>query len=414
MENHYQVIIVGGGQAGLSVAYGLQEKGIKYIIFEKNEIASSWKNKRWDKFCLVTPNFQCRLPGYSYSGDDPEGFMQKDEIVDFVKGYAATFNPNIKEGVEVIEVSKNEQSIFEVTTSLGAFTSEEVVIAAGNFHSPIIPPVAKKMDPSIKQLHSSEYKNPEQLEEGEILVVGTGQSGCQIAEDLHLAGKKVHLAVGDAPRSPRRYRGKDVVQWLEEMGYYDIAIEDHPDGLAVRKKTNHYLTGRDGGKEIDLRQFALEGMQLYGLLTDADKESFSFGTNLEKDLDKADTSYERIKAKIDSYIDKKGIKTAEKEPVYKPVWKPDTPVTSLDNKETNITTVIWCIGWGFDFSWIKLPILDEKGYPEYNRGVTKEKGLYFIGMAWMHTWGSGRFSGIAPDAEYLGDYIAESLLVSKK
>ena len=170
MENHYQVIIVGGGQAGLSVAHGLQEKGIQYIIFEKSEIASSWKNKRWDKFCLVTPNFQCRLPGYSYAGNDPEGFMQKDEIVDFVKGYAATFNPTIKEGVEVLEVSKNNEGIFEVITSLGTFTAEEVVIAAGNFHSPIIPPVAKKMDASIVQLHSSEYKNPEQLPEGETLV----------------------------------------------------------------------------------------------------------------------------------------------------------------------------------------------------------------------------------------------------
>lgn len=414
MEKHYQVIIVGGGQAGLSVAYCLKQKGISYIIFEKDEIASSWKHKRWDAFCLVTPNFQCRLPGYAYRGNDPEGFMGRDEIVDFVKGYAKSFDANIYEHVPVYEVTKDDADEgYEVETSMGKFTADQVVIAAGNFHSPKFPAIYKKMNPAIQQLHSSEYKSPEQLPEGGVLVVGTGQSGCQVAEDLFMAGKQVHLCVGNAPRSPRRYRGKDVVEWLENMGHYDIPIDEHPDGEKVRRKVNHYLTGRDGGKEIDLRAFAQEGMKLYGLLKDIDGDMLTLGDNLKEDLDKADKSYVGIKKKIDEYIEENNIINAGPvDPPYEPVWEPESVVDSLNLKEENITSVIWCIGWDFDFSWIKLPVLDENGYPNHFRGVTPIDGLYFIGLAWLYTWGSGRFSGIAPDAAYLASKIEEKIGVT--
>ena len=415
MKTNYQVIIVGGGQAGLSVAYCLKQQGIDYIIFEKGEIAGSWKNQRWDNFFLVTPNYQCRLPGYKYSGDDPYGFMPKMEIVKFVKDYAKSFDANIKEGVEVFEIKKNAISDdYDVKTTLGDFTADQVVIAAGGFHSAKIPQVASNFDDSVAQIHSSEYKNPNVLPEGEVLIVGTGQSGCQIAEDLHIAGKKVHLCVGDAPRSPRRYRGKDVVEWLEEMGYYDIPITEHPDGEKVRRKTNHYLTGRDGGKEIDLRKFAKEGMNLYGLLKDVKEGKLILGDNLKHNLDKADASYEGIKARIDEFIEKEGIDAPTGAPKYEPVWEPSEDVLELDYKAKNIKSVIWCIGYGFDFSWIKAPVFDEFGYPKYDRGVTAEEGLYFLGLGWLHTWGSGRFCGIAPDAEYIAEQIINKIKVPAK
>ena len=217
-RSHYSVIIVGGGQAGLSISYCLGERNIDHIIFEKHQVGHAWRDKRWDSFCLVTPNWQCQLPGFPYNGDDPDGFMQRDEIVDYIEAYARAFNPPIQERVSVNCVRKNPISdLYEVSTSLGDFTANQVVIATGGYHKPRIPAIADQLPDDILQLHSSAYKNSQSLPDKAVLVVGTGQSGCQIAEDLHLAGKQVHLAVGSAPRSPRRYRGKDVVDWLDQM-----------------------------------------------------------------------------------------------------------------------------------------------------------------------------------------------------
>ncbi|NEQ34586.1 MAG: MSMEG_0569 family flavin-dependent oxidoreductase [Leptolyngbya sp. SIO4C5] len=405
MATHYSVLIVGGGQAGLSMSYCLQERGIDHLIFEKHKIAHSWRSKRWDTFCLVTPNWQCRLPGYPYSGDDPDGFMQRDKIVQYIEDYAALFNPPVKEGVEVSRVRQNNLGRFEVTTSIGEFTADQVVMAVGGYHTPKIPRVAERLSADIVQIHSSEYKNPQSLPDKAVLVVGTGQSGCQIAEDLHLAGKQVHLCVGGAPRSPRRYRGRDVVDWLEEMGYYDIPIDRHPQKEQARHKTNHYLTGRGGGREIDLRQFALEGMQLHGRLKDVQGRQLQFQNDLKQNLDQADAVAESIKRTIDKFIAQNQI-DAPTEPPYQPVWQPEETDLTLDYAAADIGSVIWSVGYGTDFSWIEVPVFDGRGYPSHRRGVTTVKGLYFLGLPWLYTWGSGRFSGIASDAQYLADYMA--------
>jgi putative flavoprotein involved in K+ transport len=412
MTTHYSIAIVGGGQAGLSMSYCLKERGVDHIVFEKNQVGHAWRSKRWDSFCLVTPNWQCRLPGYPYPGNDPNGFMQKDEIVQYVEAYADSFAPPLKEGVEVSSVRKNSaENVFELTTSIGEFTADQVVIAVGGYHLPKIPKMAERFPETIVQLHSSEYKNPESLPDGSVLVVGTGQSGCQIAEDLHLAGRQVHLCVGSAPRSPRRYRGKDVVDWLEQMGYYDLSINDHPQKEKVRTKANHYVTGRDQGREIDLRQFALEGMQLHGSLKTISGSQLEFRDNLKQNLDQADAVAESIKKTIDGFIEKHQI-SAPVNPPYSPVWQPSAEGRSLDYQQSNISTVIWSTGYQADFSWIEIPVFDGKGYPGHDRGVTSVWGLYFLGLPWLYTWGSGRFSGIARDATYLADYIMARRKVS--
>lgn len=406
MKQHYSVAIVGGGQAGLSISYCLKERGFDHIVFEKNKIGYSWRTKRWDSFCLVTPNWQCRLPGYPYPGSDPNGFMQKDDIVRYIESYAASFAPPVKEGVEVTRVRWSEdEGVFELTTSIGNYTADQVVVASGSYHLPKIPKIAERLPENIVQVHSSAYKNPESLPDKGVLVVGTGQSGCQIAEDLHLAGKQVHLCVGGAPRSPRRYRGKDVVDWLDQMGYYDLSIDEHPQKEKVRAKANHYVTGRDGGREIDLRQFALEGMRLYGRLKTIGSTQLEFQGDLRQNLDQADAVAESIKASIDGFIEKHQIE-APIEPPYTPVWQPETEVLTLDYEQANIGAVIWCTGYQSDFSWIEVPVFDGKGYPGHERGVTGVRGFYFLGLPWLYTWGSGRFSGIARDASYLADYIA--------
>lgn len=406
MQTHYSVVIVGGGQAGLSMSYCLRERGFDHIIFEKNRIAESWRSKRWDSFCLVTPNWQCLLPGFPYNGDDPQGFMQKEDIVQYIEAYVKSFNPPIKEGVEVSSVRKSSSAdYFELTTSIGDFTADQVVVATGGYHIPKFPKMAERLPESMVQLHSSQYQNPQSLSDKAVLVIGTGQSGCQIAEDLHLAGKQVYLSVGSAPRSPRKYRGKDVVDWLDQMGYYDLSVDEHPQGEQVRTKTNHYVTGRDGGREINLRNFALEGMKLFGKLKQISGNRLEFQPNLKQNLDQADAVAESIKRTIDQFIEKNQIQAPTEAP-YHPAWEPLEEPLSLDCEAANIGTVIWCTGYESDFRWIEIPVFDGKGYPGHQRGITAVAGLYFLGLPWLYTWGSGRFSGIARDATYLADYIA--------
>lgn len=409
--SHYKVIIVGGGQAGLSASYYLKKENISHLILDRGEIGDSWAKRRWDSFCLVTPNWQCRLPGFNYDGNDPKGFMVKDEIVDYVKRYAASFNPPIKGNVEVNKVYKKEgELIFTITTSIGDFTADKVIIAAGAYHIPNILPISKEFDTSVQQLHSANYKNPEQFKEGAVLVVGSGQSGAQIAEDLHIAGKKVYLSVGTAPRAPRTYRGKDAVEWLEDMGYYDQPIELHPDPEEARHKTNHYLTGRDGGRDIDLRKLATEGVVLRGQIKGVKEGHIEFNDDLTYNLDEADKTYTRIQKNIDAYIENNAI-DAPPATRYKPFWKPTIVNKSpLDYKKEAIKTVVWCTGFKVDYSWVDFhKVYDERGFPIYHRGVTEEKGLYFIGLPWLHTWGSGRFSHVAQDAAYIGKHIVDEL-----
>ena len=330
--------------------------------------------------------------GFAYQGSDPDGFMPKDEIVNYVEAYAKSFDAPVEEGVAVTQIRSGETGVgFEISTSAGLLTADQAVIAAGGYHRPKMPRAAERLPESITQVHSRDYRNAESLPAGEVLVVGTGQSGCQIAEDLHFAGRQVHLCVGGAPRAPRLYRGKDVVAWLEEMGYYDLPIDKHPKKDTVRTKTNHYVTGRDGGREIDLRKLALEGMKLYGRLKSIQGGLVEFDDDLKANLDHADHVADSIKKSIDTYIQEKGMDASEEAP-YRPAWEPGETVHSLRLEATCISSVVWATGFDFDFSWIEVPVFDGQGYPGHKRGVTPVRGLYFLGLPWLHTWGSGRFS----------------------
>lgn len=405
-SKHIPVIIIGGGQAGLSVSYYLQRHGVEHLIFERRTMMHSWASQRWDSFTLVTPNWQCELPGHPYDGNDPYGFMRREEIVEYLQRFANKVAPPIHEGVAVEKVSVNSDGGYSVQTSEGNYRCQQVVVASGGYHSPIIPRMAEKLPAQIFQMHSAQYKNPQQLPDGPVLVVGSGQSGAQIAEDLHLAGKQVYLATGNAPRVARQYRGKDVVEWLHEMGYYDISVEDHPLREGVRDNTNHYVTGRDGGREIDLRRFALEGMELFGALDGVDDGELLFRDNLRSNLDQADDTYRSINARIDDYIAKAGIDAPAAEP-YTPVWEPEQERTRLSLAQSGITSILWCIGFKPDFGWLDAPVFNGMGQPKHHRGVSPQPGLYFIGLPWLHTWGSGRFSGVARDAEFLARRIKE-------
>jgi putative flavoprotein involved in K+ transport len=330
--------------------------------------------------------------------------MIKSQIVEYIESYVRSFSPPVMEGTSVKRLSRTPHGRFEISTSYRDFTADQVVVATGGYQIATIPRIAERFPPTLKQIHSSDYKCSDQLPPGAVLVVGSGQSGCQIAEDLHLEGRKVHLCVGSAPRTARRYRGRDVVDWLNDLGYYDMPVHEHPQKERVRAKANHYVTGRDGGRDIDLRKFANEGMQLHGRLRDIQDGKITFDDDLAQNLDKADTVADSIKNTIDKFIAEKGV-DAPTEARYVPVWTPENTPLELDWAAAGITSIIWSAGFRTDYSWLEVPLFDGKGYPVHQRGVTTVPGIYFIGLPWQYTWGSGRFSGVARDAEYLAEAV---------
>jgi putative flavoprotein involved in K+ transport len=407
LESHYAVVVIGGGQAGLSTSHHLKQRGIHHVVLEKRRIADSWRRDRWDSFCLVTPNWQCRLPDFPYAGADPKGYMLKDEIVAYVEAFAARLQP------PVTRITRHVSGSLEVCTSAGTCLAGHVVVATGGYDIPNLPPCARSVPPAIVQLHSVDYRNPAQLPPGGVLVVGSGQSGVQIMEDLFLGGREVHLAVGSAPRSPRVYRGRESTEWLHEMGFYGLTVDRHPLGDEARHKTNHYMSGRDGGHEIDLRRFALQGVKLYGSLADIRGNDVQFAPDLAKNLDDADDVYCAIRRDIDAYIARAGI-DAPPEPPFRKVWHPAAETLQLDLAAAGIGSIVWASGFKADYTWIDLPVFDGRGHPRFTRGVSPVPGLYFVGLPWLNTWGSGRFLGVADDARHLVDVIERRLAAARE
>jgi putative flavoprotein involved in K+ transport len=406
LQAHYSAVVIGGGQAGLSASHYLKRHGIDHVVFEKRAVAHKWKNERWDAFCLVTPNWQCQLPDHAYDGDDPHGFMVKDEILGYVDRFIAKVDAPVLQHTAVTSLERLGD-LFRIETSAGTVTANSVVIATSLYSDPAIPRAAERLPEEIVQLHTADYRNPRQLPEGAIVVVGSGQSGCQIAEDLHLSGRKVHLVTGNAPRCARFYRGRDVVDWLADVGQYDMSVE-HDGMTKKRHDTNHYLTGRDGGRDIDLRRFALEGMSLYGRMSGVNGDKMMFEPNLKANLDGADRVYNGINALIDRYIAEKGVHAPGGSP-YLPVWEPETEPTKLDLKAQGITSVIWATGFHPDWSFVGLPIFDGNAYPVHRRGVTAVDGVYVLGLPWLWTWGSGRFLAVGKDAEHVVGHLVQRL-----
>jgi putative flavoprotein involved in K+ transport len=332
--------------------------------------------------------------------------MVRDDVHRFVVDYARSFSAPVREQVSVLSLAEAASGGFILHTSAGEFTADQVIVAVGGYHDPIIPTLAYALPTEIIQIHSSEYTSPDALPEGGVLVVGSGQSGAQIAEDLHLSGREVHLATGSAPRVARFYRGRDCVAWLHDMGVYDVGVDRHVGGLSKRESTNHYVTGRDGGRDIDLRRFAAEGMHLYGRITGGSGAVLDIAPTLGASLNAADAVAQSIKNDIDRYIQRMGIDAPVESP-YSAVWTPSVEPVSLDLAAAGIRSIVWSIGYRADFRWVRAGVFDGQGHPTHARGVTSVPGLYFLGLPWLYTWGSGRFAGIARDATYLTERVLE-------
>lgn len=394
----FPVVVIGGGQAGLATSHHLTRRDIDHVVFERNHPGDSWR-RRWDSFCLVTPNSSLRLPGFPYRGDDPEGFISRDEIAEYVAGFAASFDAPIRHDTAVTALAPHDSGWLVSTREIDV-VADAVVVATGGYQHPSIPEAAAQVDASITQIHSDDYRDPNDLPEGSVLVVGSAQSGTQIVDDLKLGGREVWLSVSASGRGPRRYRGKDLFLWLGEIGYLGRPVEDE----AARASASVHVSGRGGGKDINLRAFGRDGVRLVGRVEQADGVRLAFADNVAERLDGADLVAANLEQAIDAYIAEHDVDAPP--PDDAPVdWTPDRTPTEIDLAAEGISSIVWATGYRLDFSWIAADVFGERSYPIQDRGVTAAPGLYFVGLPLMYTPGSSLFWGVGADAEYLVEHI---------
>ena len=403
-----ETIIIGGGQAGLSTSYYLSQLGRENIILEQaGQAGHAWRTDRWDSFTLLTPNWSIKLPGASYRGDNPGGFMPRNEFVSYLEKYIENYDLPIQYGACVTEVSQLETGEgYLVSTVDRAFEVKNVVVATGQFQTPKIPSYSTEIPADVLKLHSGQYRNVEQLPPGAVLVVGSGQSGTQIAEEIYQSGRTVYLCVSTAPRVPRRYRGRDIFTWLVDPGFTDRTVDKLPSPQA-KFAGNPHLSGKDGGRTINLHLFAREGVRLLGHIAGAQGGKIKLLPDLKESLARVDKSEADITAMIDQYIARNEIKVSEEVlPHYQDGYAVDEP-TELDLKAEGIGTIIWAMGYKFDYSLVRLPVTDEVGYPIQQRGVTNYPGLYFLGLSWLYKHKSPLLLGVGEDAEYIVEHMTQ-------
>jgi putative flavoprotein involved in K+ transport len=400
-------VIVGGGQAGLAVSHYLRRLSVHHVVLEQaDRPGEAWRNHRWDSFTLNTPRWQSRLPGVHYGQDDPDGFMPKNEVVADFEALARTLPVRYRARVVAIERDSNSGNYVVEIDGAERMVARNVVVATGLYQAPKIPALSRAFPPGIKQLHSDSYRNPEQLLPGAVLVVGSAQSGAQIAEELYESGRKVFLAVGRAGRTPRRYRGKDANLWFARLGHYDRTVDELPSPRAKFGGKPH-ISGTKGGHTINLHQFARDGVVLLGRLRDVKDGIVQLAGDLHDNLAAADRAEAEFVKAVDAHVAATGMNAPEETLPALGDGFAQPILTALDLKANGISNVIWATGYGFDFSMVKLPLVDGDGFPIQTRGVTAYPGLFFVGLPWLHTAKSGLIYGVAEDASFIADRIAK-------
>jgi putative flavoprotein involved in K+ transport len=403
-----ETVIVGGGQAGLATSYHLTQYGCEHVVLERAaRVGNVWRNERWDSFTLVTPNWAFRMPGAEYKAADRDGFMSCDEVIAYFDQYVERFQTPIQFNTRVLSVEAVDSNGYRVQTPEHTYEAKNVVMATGFFQEPKIPLFAANLSPEILQIHSNEYRNPESLPNGAVLIVGTGQSGCQIAEELYQHGRKVFLSTGSAGRAPRRYRGKDIIEWLELIGFFDLTPEQLPPGMGKFEGIPH-VSGTKGGHTLHLHQFARDGVILLGHLRDAAGNKVLLAPDLHENLAKADQFELDAVNMIDGYIQANQFDTPMEElPQLRDGYEQPI-IEELDLKTAGINTVIWATGYNFNYSLVKLPVTDSDGFPIQASGVTSYPGLYFVGMPWMPSEKSGGLFGVDQAARHIASHIAKT------
>jgi putative flavoprotein involved in K+ transport len=400
---HVETLIVGGGQAGLAMSHMLSQRGWSHLVIERGRIGERWRSERWDGLRFQFPNWSVRLPDFPFPHSDPDGFATSGEIADYIEAYARLVRAPIRCGIAVTGLRHDESGRGFITrTTAGSITARKVVIATGPYQRPIIPDLLPD-EHNLFQIHASVYRNPEQLPPGAVLVVGSGASGAQIAEELMRAGRRVYLSVGRHRRMPRSYRGRDLIWWLSEMGLDQTPVEQRgPDA------TLPLITGAYGGHTIDFREFAWKGLTLLGRLQQERDGVLHFATDLGKSLEEGDAAYNGFLDKVDAYIEQTKMRLAEETEARVKLSDPPSvaePLRQLDKRSVGLSSVIWATGYAFDFSWIYLPILSARGEPIHDRGVAPVPGIYFLGLPWLSKMTSSFLSGVGDDAARLAEHI---------
>ena len=397
-------LVIGAGQAGLAMSEHLSKQGLSHLVLERHRIAERWRSERWDSLVANGPAWHDRFPGMTFPNLDPDAFATRDMIVNYFEAYADMIKAPIRSGINVTSLSSNANgSGFKVETSEGVLEAKNVVVATGPFQRPIIP-TNVPADAGLIQIHSSSYRNPAQLPEGAVLVVGAGSSGAQIADELLRSGKRVYLSIGPHDRPPRRYRGRDFVWWLGVLGKWDAKTRD-----AATEHVTISVSGAHGGQTIDFREFAERGMTLVGRAGQYKNGVIQFAPDLAETIERGDANYLSVLEEADLYARKHNLDMPE-EPEAK-IIRPAPhcmrePLLELDLADAGVTSIIWATGYVLDFDWLKLDTFDDKGRPAHERGVTKIPGLYFLGLAWLARRASPFIWGVWHDAEYLAVHIA--------
>ncbi len=397
--------VIGAGQAGLSASYHLSARGIEHVVLERGSVADTWRTARWDSFCLNTPNWCTQLPGLTLSAADPDAFASRAEVVDLLERYADDIGAPVRTGH--VTALRSRDGTFELELADDVLEARSVVVATGAFQQPLANPASSELPASAVQMHTSAYRDPDQLPEGGVLIVGSGQSGCEIGLELLETGRDVHLAVGRCGWFPRRYRGRELMRWMVDVGLAD----ETPDVLAspaARVGGNVSVSGANGGRDCSPLVLELAGARLYGRLAGVAAGDVVFAPNLDEGLEFGRTFERNLATRCDEWAKAEGLDLAAAVPEAERPPRDHDP-TRLELGRERVTSVLWAGGYRPAFSWVELPIFDELGFPRARRGVTDVPGLAFVGLPWLHTRKSPLLLGVGADAGHVADAIAAYL-----
>jgi putative flavoprotein involved in K+ transport len=397
-------LVVGAGQAGVAMSEHLSKQGVPHLVLERSRIAERWRTGRWDSLVANGPAWHDRFPGLEFDDLDPDAFPSKERVAAYFEAYARQFNAPIRTGVEVRKVERSAgRPGFTIETSEGIVEANRVVVATGAFQRPLIPPIAPK-DEKLTQIHSADYRNPGQLPEGAVLVVGAGSSGVQIADELQRSGKQVYLSVGPHDRPPRSYRNRDYCWWLGVLGEWDKEV-----ATPGREHVTIAVSGARGGHTVDFRALANQGITLVGLTKSFDSGVVAFQADLADNLARGDENYMALLDTADAYIARNGLDLPEEPDARKTLPDPECvthPLLELDLAAAGVTSIVWATGYTVDYSWLHVNAFTANGKPQHQRGVSSEPGIYFLGLPWLSRRGSSFIWGVWHDAMHIADHIA--------
>lgn len=410
------VVVVGAGQAGLAVSSLLKRSGVHHVVLERGRIGESWRSQRWDSFFLNTPNWGNGLPGSEFHPEAPDAFSSRDQLVSYFERYVHSSDLPVRQYTTVTALERLPTGEYALQIDGDKLRARVVVLATGGLNRPKVPSLARRLSNEIVSLTAGTYKNVEALPAGGVVVVGSGQSGCQIAEELRTAGRRVYLCASRVGRAPRVYRGRDTMAWFRDMGFFDVRVDQLEDP-SIQFAAQPQVSGTNGGHTVSLQSLARDGATLLGRVLDVDGNILKLGNNLRDCIEFADNKSNTLKANIDAFINREGIQATAPEPdsgePALPNLKGSDRLDTLNLQSADVGSVIWCTGFDADWSWVKIDVFDERGQPRHQNGITESPGLYVIGLPWLSKRKSGILYGVTEDAARIVDHIERHVLVSE-